>query len=90
MKIDGKRPKNTLFDIAFEQYKKRILEAKEKGEEIFFLWDEESGIPYEVSKKRYESYKEFMNLLKLKLPDGKKVGSIVFFGTCGNLKSNGL
>lgn len=79
----GKALVNTFLTAALKHQTKRTIEAQEKGEEVYFLTDLESGVPYEVSKEYYEGYMRLMESVKpkLNLPKGK----LICFGTGGEV-----
>lgn len=71
-----------MYEAATEHKYKRIKEASDKGEEVYFLTDYETGCPYEVSKEHYDSFHKMVNECKPKFND--QVGYIMFYGTGGN------
>lgn len=79
-KLTGKRIADTIFSYAYKEYLKGVKEGKH------YIFDLETGVPYEVSEEEYKRYQErlsWFNNLKPK----KKKGIMILTGTGGDVEN---
>jgi len=60
-------------------------------EDRYYLFDWDTGLPYQVSKEYYESYNEWMNKMHEVVKIGhNSLGKVIITGTVGEWSADGL
>lgn len=84
--IDGSNISNPIFEAHYKAYLARLVEAAKTNTKVYFLFDLETGCPFEVSKAEHDNYKKSIELVFAPKLKGK--GKAIIIGTGEPMEGN--